>query len=169
MQHVQSCTAWSHFITRNTRGSKAAKLRIVHLCVFKTIVIRMSCVVLCCTWHWPQAQVLSHLSHLLLLPFRQSQWYTQDLWFSTQICPAMFHGRVADQHKSHLSHFLDMGMAAKQQKYPYYVRGDEPHMCNISDDELDNDLKDAWTDVGTTKSFAAPNERWSFHAAEEER
>ena len=41
-------------------------------------------------------------------------------------------------------------------------------MCNISDDELDNDLKDAWTDVGTKKSLGAPKEQRNFHAAEEE-
>ena len=39
-----------------------------------------------------------------------------------------------------------------------YIRRDEPHVCVISDDELDNELKDAWTDVGTEKSLAAPKE-----------
>ena len=30
------------------------------------------------------------------------------------IYPAMFHGRVVDQDKSHLSHFFDVGMAASR-------------------------------------------------------
>ena len=30
---------------------------------------------------------------------------TQDLWYSIHFHPAMFHGRVADQRKAHLSHF----------------------------------------------------------------
>ena len=47
---------------------------------------------------------LSHPFHLLLFSFGQSHLHTQALWSSTHICPAMFHGRVADQHKSYLSH-----------------------------------------------------------------
>ena len=69
----------------------------------KTLVIHVSSLIPCRTWHLPQAQVLSHPSHLLLLSFRRSHLHTQDLWSSTHIYPAMFHGSVADQHKSHLS------------------------------------------------------------------
>ena len=90
----------------NTRGSRAARLRIAHLCVPKTIVIHVSCLIPCRTWHWPQAQVLSHPFHPLFLFFRRSHQHTQNLWSSTHIYPAMFRGRVADQHKSHLSHFM---------------------------------------------------------------
>ena len=50
IQHVQSCTTWSHFITR---GLRAAQLRIAHLCVPKTIVIHVSCLISCRTWYWP--------------------------------------------------------------------------------------------------------------------
>ena len=44
----------------NTRGSRAGRLRILHLCVPKTIVIRVSCLIPWRTWHWRQAQVLSN-------------------------------------------------------------------------------------------------------------
>ena len=77
-------------ITFNTCGSRAAKLRIAHLCVRETIVIHVSCLVLCRTWHWPQ--VLSHPFHPRLLSFRRSHFCTQALWFSILIYPAMFHG-----------------------------------------------------------------------------
>ena len=66
----------------------------------KTLVIHVSCLFLCRTWHWPQAQVLSHLPHP---SFRQSHQHIQDLWCTIHIYPAKFHGRAADQHKSHLS------------------------------------------------------------------
>ena len=90
----------------NTRGSRAARLRIAHLCVLRTIVIHVSCLVPCRTWHWPQAQVLSHPFHPLLLSFRRSHPHKRILWISTHVYPAMFHGRVADQHKSHLLHIM---------------------------------------------------------------
>ena len=95
-----------HFHHANTRGSRAAMLRIAHFCVPETNVIHASCLVLCRTWHWPPAQNLSHPFHPLLLSFRRSHLCTQALWFSTLIYPAMFHGRVVDQHKSHLSHMF---------------------------------------------------------------
>ena len=44
------------------------------------------------------------LSHLPHLSFRRFHQHTQDLWRTIHIYPAKFHGRVADQHKSHLSH-----------------------------------------------------------------
>ena len=90
----------------NTRGSRAARLRIAHLCVPKTIVIHVSCLIYCRTWRWLRAHVFPHPSHLPLPSFRQSHHHKQDLWFSTCIYPAMFHGRVADQHKSHLSQVM---------------------------------------------------------------
>ena len=42
---------------------------------------------------------LTYLTYL----FRQSHQHTQDLRSTTLIYPAMVHGRVADQHQSHLS------------------------------------------------------------------
>ena len=66
IQHVQSLHSMITFHHANTRGSRAGRLRIAHLCV-------------------PD---------------------TQDQWSSTHIYPAMFHGRVPDQHKSHLSRCL---------------------------------------------------------------
>ena len=44
----------------NTRGSR---LRIAHLCVPQTLVIHVSCLIPCRTWHWPPAQVHSHPFH----------------------------------------------------------------------------------------------------------
>ena len=52
----------------NTRGSRAARLSIAHLCFPKTIVIHVSCLVPCRTWHWPQAHVLSHPFHPPIFP-----------------------------------------------------------------------------------------------------
>ena len=46
----------------NTRGSRVAMLRIARLCVHKIIVIHVSCLAPCRTWHWAQAQVLSPFS-----------------------------------------------------------------------------------------------------------
>ena len=65
IQHVQSCTAWSHCITR-TRVAQELQNSVFHIFV--------------------------------------SHQHKQDLWSSTHIYPAMFHGRVADQHTSHLAH-----------------------------------------------------------------
>ena len=90
----------------NTRGSRAGRLRIAHLCVPQTVAIHVSCLLLCRTWHCPPAQVLSHLFHPLILSFRRSHLYKQATWASTHKYPAMFHGRVADQHKSHLSQIM---------------------------------------------------------------
>ena len=103
IQHVQSCTAWSHVTTR-TRLAQELQSSAVHtsLCLQNHCPPRV-CLVLCRTGHWPPAQVLSHPFHRLLLPFRHPHLCTQALWFSSLVVPAMFHGRVADQHKSHLS------------------------------------------------------------------
>ena len=48
----------------NTRGSRAAKLRIVHLCVPKTIDIQVSCLVLCDHKHKFSLTHFIHLSNL---------------------------------------------------------------------------------------------------------
>ena len=113
IQHVQSCTAWSHFITR-TRVAQELQSSGLHIFVsHETIVIHVSCLVLCRTWHWPPAQVLSHPSHLPFLSFWRSHLCTHALWFSTHyISVPMFHGRVADQRKSHLSHEHQTSRAA---------------------------------------------------------
>ena len=42
-------------------------------------------------------------SHLPHRSFQRSLQHAQDLWYTMNIYPAMFHGRVADQHKYHLS------------------------------------------------------------------
>ena len=47
-------------------------------------------------------QKFSHPFHPLLPSFRQPHQHTQALWFTINVYPAKFHGRVADQHKSHL-------------------------------------------------------------------
>ena len=104
-QHVQMRTVchstywreWSHFITRTRETQDCA-----FLC-FKIVVIHVSCLVLCRTWHWPQAQVLSHLPHL---SFRRSLPHTQVLWRTIHIYPTRIHDRVTDQHKSHLSQVM---------------------------------------------------------------
>ena len=49
------------------------------------------------------------------------------------------------------------GHGPKQQQYPYYVK-EMDHMCVISDDDLENDSKDAWADVGT-KIVTCRNQR----------
>ena len=82
---------------------KHAWLKIAHLCVSKIVVIHEPCLVPCRTWHWPQAQVLSHLHHL---SFRRSLPHTQVFWRTIHIYPAKIHGRVADQHKSRLSQVM---------------------------------------------------------------
>ena len=51
--------------------------------VLNTTVIHVSCLVLCRTWHWPAAQVLSHPLHPLHLRFRRSHLCAQALWSST--------------------------------------------------------------------------------------
>ena len=76
-----------------------AWLKIAHLCVPKQLS-SMSCFIPCRTWHWPQAQALFHLPHL---SFRRSLPHAQVLWRTIHIYPSKIHGRVEDQHKSHLS------------------------------------------------------------------
>ena len=67
------------------------------------VVLHVPCLIPCRTWHWPQAQVLSHLPHQ---SFRHSHQHTRDLWYTIHIYPAKFHGRVADQHKSYRSQVM---------------------------------------------------------------
>ena len=49
---------------------------------------------------------LSHISSASPIFPTDSPSHTQTLRLSTHIYPAMFHGRVADQHKSHLSQVM---------------------------------------------------------------
>ena len=91
IQHVQMRTVWSHFITRTRVAQDSTSL-----CP-KIVVIHVSSLVPCRTWHWPQAQVLSHLPHL---SSSRSLPHTQVLWRTIHIYPAKIHGRVADQQKS---------------------------------------------------------------------
>ena len=46
------------------------------------------------------------LSHPPLQPFQRSDRHTQDFWYTMNMYPATFHGRVADQRKSPLSHVM---------------------------------------------------------------
>ena len=96
---TESCLAWSYFITPT---SVAQELQSSGLHIFvslKQFVIHVSCLFPCRTWHWPQAPVLSHTFHPLLLSFRQSHLYKQALCSSTHIFAAMFHDRVGGSTK----------------------------------------------------------------------
>ena len=46
------------------------------------------------------------LNYLTYLTDNFTNTHTQDLRYTMNIYPAMFHGRVADQHKSHLPQFM---------------------------------------------------------------
>ena len=73
-----ACTELHSMITfrhANTRTRVAQELESSGFHIFvspKLIVIHVSRFIPCRTWHWPQAQVLSQPSHLLLLSFWQS-------------------------------------------------------------------------------------------------
>ena len=102
----------------NTLGSRAARLRIAHLLCHETIVIHVSCLLPCRTWHWPQAKVLSHPFHPLLPSFLRSHLHKQAQWFSTYLYPAMLNGRVADEHKSHLSQVMSLSRLRSKPSTP---------------------------------------------------
>ena len=53
--------------------------------------------------HLTLTTITGSLSHPPPLSFRRSLQHTQDLRYTMNIYPAMFHGRLAGQHKSHLS------------------------------------------------------------------
>ena len=63
---------------------------------------------LSCTSHVSSfaAPDTDHKHKFSLLSFRQSHQHPQDLRYTTTVYPAMIHGRVADQHKSHLSQVM---------------------------------------------------------------
>ena len=81
---------------------------IAHLCVPKLLSST-------CHVSFPAAPDTDHkhkfsLTYLAFLSEHQI-WYpitqhTQDLWYTIHIFSAKFHGRVADQHKSHLSQVM---------------------------------------------------------------
>ena len=77
-----------------------AWLKIAHLCVPKELSSTCHVSFLAA----PDNDHKHKLSHLPHLSFRRFHQHTQDLWRTIHIYPAKFHGRVADQHKSHLSH-----------------------------------------------------------------
>ena len=81
----------------NTRGSRAARLRIAHLCVLNKLSCTCHVSFLAASDTAAQAQVLS------LLSFRLSRQHTQDLRYTMKTYPAMFLCRVADQHKPSLT------------------------------------------------------------------
>ena len=62
-----------------------------------TVVIHVSCPFLCRTWHWPQAQVPSHLSP----SFRRLLLTSNSFGARSQITLRKSTDRVTDQHKSH--------------------------------------------------------------------
>ena len=140
LQHVQSCTAWSHFITR----TRVAQAQWLHIFVSTTFVIHVSSLVLSRTWHWPPAQVLSHPFHPLLLSFRRSHLCTQALWSSTLKYPAMFHGRVADQHKSHLSQVMSPRPSRPKQSSLKTSSPEELSLTGILGQIRIKDRKDLW-------------------------
>ena len=78
----------------------------------ETIVINVSCLIPCRTWHWPQAQVLSYPFHPLLLSFRRSDLHTQALWFSTHaLRRSTAEWRI--NKKCHLSHVEPKSVESK--------------------------------------------------------
>ena len=94
----------------NTRCSRAGRLRIAHLCVLKTIVIHVSCLIplprltltTSTSSRSPTPPIFPTISpthtglSLPHLSFRQFHQRTQDFRYTMNIYPSMFHGRVAD-------------------------------------------------------------------------
>ena len=68
----------THRVAQHDHISSRERLRI--FVSLKQLSSTWSCLVLCRTWHWPPAQILSHPCHPLLLPFRRSHLCTQALW-----------------------------------------------------------------------------------------
>ena len=90
------------FHSANTRGSRAGRLRIAHLCVLK----QMSST---CHVSFLAAPDTDHKHKFSLIYFTylsDNNQHTQDLRYAILIYPAMFHGRVADEQKSHLSEVM---------------------------------------------------------------
>ena len=56
--------------------------------------------------HLTLSTCTSFFFYLPLLSFPQSLRHTQDCWYTMNIYPATFHGRVADQRKSPLSQVM---------------------------------------------------------------
>ena len=94
----------------NARGSRAGRLRIAHLCVPKQLssTCHVSFLAAPDTDHKHKFSLthficFSCLSDILTFAHRpydsRPYQHPQDLWSSSLIFPAMFHGRVADQHK----------------------------------------------------------------------
>ena len=79
-QHILNRLTTFHHA--NTRGSRAGRLGIAHLCVPKQLSSTCHVSFLAASWHWPQAQALSHLPHLSI---RQSHQHAQDLWYTIHI------------------------------------------------------------------------------------
>ena len=59
---------------------------------------------------------------------------------------------------SHGKRLSGMGMAPNSNNFRTMSK-EVDHICVVPDDELENDFKDAWADVGTKKSLAALKER----------
>ena len=89
-------TAWSHFITRGSRGGRFG---IAHLCVHNNCHPRVMSPSLP---HVTQSTITSSLVHLS----DDLSKNAHDFRHTMNIYPAMFHGSVADQHKSHLTQLL---------------------------------------------------------------
>ena len=113
----------------------------------KTIVIHVSCLIRCRTWHWPQAQVLSHSP---LPSFRRPHQHTQDLRYTMNIFPTMVHGRVADQRKSHVSQVMSPNSSSLKTSSP-----EELSLTGILGQIRIKYRKDSWGI--TTKTY-----RWRY-------
>ena len=88
----------------NTRGSRAAKLRILHIFVSLKQLSSM------CHVSFLAAPDTDHkrkfyLTHLIHFSFLSDSLTSSTRFLILDIYPSMFHGRVADQHKFHLSHY----------------------------------------------------------------
>ena len=103
-QYTHKYSTWrvaqhDHISSRKHAWLKSCKAQDCTSMRRKTSVIHVSCIIPCRTWHWPLAQVLSHLP---LLSFRRSHGHSQDFWYTMNFFPATFNSRVMDQRKSPL-------------------------------------------------------------------
>ena len=109
---------WPHFITRTRVAQDCTSLCLTNGC-------HNTCHVSFLAAPDTDHKVLSHLPHL---SFRHSLPRTQVLWRTMHIHPAKIHGRVADQHKSHLSH-------TQYQLTPRSKMKDAPSLLKIPNSE----------------------------------
>ena len=124
----------------NTRGSRAAKLRIAHLRVLKNNCHPR---VMSHSFAAPDTDhkhkfSLTYLTYFSYLSDSLTDTHTRSMVLDLDI-PCDVPRQSCGPTQIPSLTFFWYGHGRKQQQYPYYVRGDEPHMCKISDDELEND------------------------------